>query len=634
MCGEWQAMMETIRKAANSLVVKIIFAIIILCFIFTGVGFLGFGGSSNTSNDEKLYIAKVDGEGISRAAFEAKVQNETTNSIGDPSFTKMIRRNILAQQIDNYLAYKFSDNIHATISNELVKNYIKQQKSFFTNGKFDNDKYLKLLAENGYTPDSYAEIIRTALQQQQVIDALIQTSFVLPSDSEIALLENQTRDIYATLIDSSIDDMNDINITEEDEKKYYDENKKEFFRKERVKLKYIFNSRDTIAESIKSIKVNEDEIKKEYEKNITKYSYPPKKAFSVIFVADKPQAIKIIKELSSGISFSDIAKNLNSSTDISLNNYGNNGSLGWFADDDSLPDFLKNAKLKKVNEISSPIPIDGGFLIVKLDDKQPAKIMDYNYVKIQIENELIKQKIQEGFNAVEEKIKIALTKSPTSVDELAENTGLELITTDWTTYKDPYTIMYNPEISDLVFSEEMIADGQLTHKISEMIPIERNYGSYDFVIQVIDYRPEGIAPFDEVKETINKKLSKDIADNRFKATIDNLLTQLKTTDNSDKINFSQRYELKRNSTNLDKEVIDMVFDLEQPIKGMRSTSYGAKFLENNTAYIVALTKVNTPTEYKDISSELLPLIINNTYYYFSNDIRSKSKIEIMPDANM
>ena len=634
MCGEWQAMMETIRKAANSLVVKIIFAIIILCFIFTGVGFLGFGGSSNTSNDEKLYIAKVDGEGISRAAFEAKVQHETTNSIGDPSFTKMIRRNILAQQIDNYLAYKFSDNIHATISNELVKNYIKQQKSFFTNGKFDNDKYLKLLAENGYTPDSYAEIIRTALQQQQVIDALIQTSFVLPSDSEIALLENQTRDIYATLIDSSIDDMNDINITEEDEKKYYDEHKKEFFRKERVKLKYIFNSRDTIAESIKSIKVNEDEIKKEYEKNITKYSYPPKKAFSVIFVADKPQAIKIIKELSSGISFSDIAKNLNSSTDISLNNYGNNGSLGWFADDDSLPDFLKNAKLKKVNQISSPIPIDGGFLIVKLDDKQPAKIKDYNYVKIQIENELIKQKIQEGFNAVEEKIKIALTKSPTSIDELAENTGLELRTTDWTTYKDPYTIMHNPEISDLVFSEEMIADEQLTHKISEMIPIERNYGSYDFVIQVIDYRPDGIAPFDEVKETINKKLSRDIADNRFKATIDNLLTQLKTTDDSDKINFSQRYELKRNSTNLDKEVIDMVFDLEQPIKGTRSTSYGAKFLENNTAYIVALTKVNTPTEYKDISSELLPLIINNTYYYFSDDIRSKSKIEIMPDANM
>ena len=631
MCGEWQAMMETIRTAANSLVVKIIFAIIILCFIFTGVGFLGLGNSNDNSNDEKVYIAKVDGEGISRAAFEAKAQQETTNSIGDPSFIRMIRRNILAEQIDNYLAYKFSNNIHATVSNELIKNYIKQQKSFFTNGKFDNDKYLKLLDQNGYTPDSYAEIIRTALQQQQVTDALVKTSFVLPSDSEIALLENQTRDVYATLIDSSIDDMKDINITEEDEKKYYDEHKKEFFRKERVKLKYIYNSKDTF---VKSIKVSEDEIKKEYEKNITKYTYPSKKAFSVIFIADKAQAIKINKELSSGISFNDIAKNLNSSKEISLNSYGNNGSLGWFADDDSLPDFLKKAKLKKVNQISSPISIDGGFLIIKLDAEQPANAMDFNYAKIQIENELAKQKIEEGFNGVAEKIKIALTKSPTSIDDLAENTGLKLETTDWTTYKDPTTIMHNPEISDLVFSDEMMADGQLTHKISEMIPIERNYGSYDFVIQVVDYRPEGIASFDEVKETINKKLSKDIVDNRFKATIDKLLNQLKTTNDSDKINFSRRYELKRNSTDLDKEVIDMVFDLEQPVKGMRSTSYGAKLLENNTAYIVALTKVNTPSEYKDISSELLPVIINNTYYYLSDDIRSKSKIEIMPDANM
>ena len=71
-------MMETIRTAANSVVVKIIFAIIILCFIFTGVGFFGFGGSSNSANDEQLYIAKVDGEGISRAGFEEQAKRLQT----------------------------------------------------------------------------------------------------------------------------------------------------------------------------------------------------------------------------------------------------------------------------------------------------------------------------------------------------------------------------------------------------------------------------------------------------------------------------------------------------------------------------------------------------------------------------
>ena len=302
-------MMETIRTAANSLVVKIIFAIIILCFIFTGVGFLGFGGKSNSANDEHLYVAKVDGEGISRTEFEKQVKQQLRNvNGGDASFINMMRQNVLAQQIDNYLAYQFSQKIHAAISNEHVKNFIKQQKVFFVNGKFDNQNYLNLLAENNFTPDNYAKIIKTSLQQEQVIDALVNTSFVLPSDSEIMPLKNQTRTIYATKVDSSIDDMKDINITEDDEKKYYNEHLKEFFRKERVKLKFIYNSKDNIA---KTIKVTDDEIKKEYEKNIKQYSYPAKKAFSAIFLKDKGQANNIIKELASGGNFEKIAENLN-----------------------------------------------------------------------------------------------------------------------------------------------------------------------------------------------------------------------------------------------------------------------------------------------------------------------------------
>ena len=622
-------MMETIRTAANSVVVKIIFAIIILCFIFTGVGFLGFGGSGNSANDEQLYIAKVDGEGISRAGFEDQVKQSLAKTTGDASFIKILRRNILAQQIDNYLAYQFADKINTAISNENIKNYIKQQKVFFIDGKFDNQNYLDLLAENGFTPDSYAEILKTSLQQQQVMDALVKSSFVLPSDSEIGLLKNQTRNIYATVIDSSIDDNKDINISEADEQKYYDEHKNNFHKKERVKIKYIYNSKDLIAQSVK---ISDDEVKAEYNKNIHEYSYPAQKAFSVIFVTDKAQAYKITKELATGANFEQIAQTLNTNNDMSA--YGKNGSLGWFAEDNSLPEVFKKANLKKINQISTPIPTDEGFAIIKLDGIQPSKSMDLDLVRARIGASIANQKIQKEFNAIEDKIKVALSESPKSIEELAEKTGLVMNTTDWTTYQDPFSIMIHPEISDLVFSEEMIVDGQLTHKISDLIPIERRQGSYDFVIQVTDNRPEGIAPFDEVKDAIKKQLTKDISDNRFKSNVENLLTELNTTGKSDKIRLSQRYELHRDSTNLDKQVVDMVFNLKQPIKGVKPVTYGAEFLKNNTAYIVALTKVNTPTEYKDISSELLPLFAADTYYYLHDDIRSKSKIEIMPDANM
>ncbi|OTQ40204.1 peptidyl-prolyl cis-trans isomerase, partial [Gilliamella apis] len=424
-------------------------------------------------------------------------------------------------------------------------------------------------------------------------------------------------------------DNKDINISEADEQKYYDEHKNNFHKKERVKIKYIYNSKDLIAQSIK---ISEDEVKAEYNKNIHKYSYPAQKAFSVIFVTDKAQAYKITKELATGANFEQIAQTLNTNNDMSA--YGKNGSLGWFAEDNSLPEVFKKANLKKINQISTPIPTDEGFAIIKLDGIQPSKSMDLDLVGARIEASIANQKIQKEFNAIEDKIKVALSESPKSLEELAEKTGLTVNTTDWTTYQDPFSIMIHPEISDLVFSEEMIVDGQLTHKISDLIPIERKQGSYDFVIQVTDNRPEGIAPFDEVKDTIKQQLTKNISDNRFKSNVENLLTELNTTGKSDKIRLSQRYELNRDSTNLDKQVVDMVFNLEQPIKGVKSVTYGAEFLENNTAYIVALTKVDTPTEYQDISSELLPLFVDNTYYYLRDDIRSKSKIEIMPDVNM
>jgi len=42
---------------------------------------------------------------------------------GDASFINMMRQNVLAQQIDNYLAYQFSQKIHAAISNEQCKKF-------------------------------------------------------------------------------------------------------------------------------------------------------------------------------------------------------------------------------------------------------------------------------------------------------------------------------------------------------------------------------------------------------------------------------------------------------------------------------------------------------------------------------
>ena len=619
-------MMETIRTAANHIVVKIIFAIIILSFIFTGIGFFGFGGGNN-ARDAQQYIAKVNGEGISRAQFEAQAREITSSSAGDPAFIKQLRRNVLYSQITNFLSYKFAEQLNANISNESVKEFIKKQQVFFENGKFSNKKYLQLISENGYTPDSYGETLKTYLQQQQVINALVNSSFVLPIDSELSNLKDQTRTVYTSTLSPKVVNMDDVKITIEDEKKYYEEHKSEFYRKERVKFNYILNEKYNY---IDKIRITDEEVQKQFQKNKKDYSFPERQAYSVIYVTDKEQADDIMKDLSSGGNFETIVKTVNQASSTSP--YGKNGSLGWFTMDDSLPQAFKDANLKKVGQISKPIKVDDGYVIVKLDNVQKSRVMDFDYAKHMITSKLQEEKLNAIFYSVENKIQAAVNKNPNSLEAIAKDSDLHIVNSDWSYYNDIATILRYPEVRDVAFGDQMIVDGQATGKVSEMITVGQGIDMIDFVIQIVDYRKEGIAPFEEVQDEINKKLYQNIANERFTSTVDNILAQLNETGSSSNINFAQSYKLTRDSKVLDKKIVDMVFDLVPSVTSKRV--FGVQYLDDKSAAIVVLTGVKTPNEQKDISSELLPLYINNIYSSLTEDIRSKAKIEIMPDANL
>lgn len=619
-------MMETIRTAANHIVVKIIFAIIILSFIFTGIGFFGFGGGNNT-RDAQQYIAKVNGEGISRAQFEAQAREITSSSAGDPAFIKQLRRNVLYSQITNFLSYKFAEQLNANISNESVKEFIKKQQVFFENGKFSNKKYLQLISENGYTPDSYGETLKTYLQQQQVINALVNSSFVLPIDSELSNLKDQTRTVYTSTLSPKVVNMDDVKITIEDEKKYYEEHKSEFYRKERVKFNYILNEKYNY---IDKIRVTDEEVQKQFQKNKKDYSFPERQAYSVIYVTDKEQADDIMKDLSSGGNFETIVKTVNQASSTSP--YGKNGSLGWFTMDDSLPQAFKDANLKKVGQISKPIKVDDGYVIVKLDNVQKSRVMDFDYAKHMITSKLQEEKLNAIFYSVENKIQAAVNKNPNSLEAIAKDSDLHIVNSDWSYYNDIATILRYPEVRDVAFGDQMIVDGQATGNVSEMITVGQGIDMIDFVIQIVDYRKEGIAPFEEVQDEINKKLYQNIANERFTSTVDNILAQLNETGSSSNINFAQSYKLTRDSKVLDKKIVNMVFDLVPSVTSKRV--FGVQYLDDKSAAIVVLTGVKTPNEQKDISSELLPLYINNIYSSLTEDIRSKAKIEIMPDANL
>jgi peptidyl-prolyl cis-trans isomerase D len=97
-------MMDNLRTAANSVVLKIIFGIIIVSFILTGVSGYLIGGGNN-------YAAKVNDQEIGRAQFEnavASERNRMQQQLGDQfselaaneNYMKTMRQQVLNRLID------------------------------------------------------------------------------------------------------------------------------------------------------------------------------------------------------------------------------------------------------------------------------------------------------------------------------------------------------------------------------------------------------------------------------------------------------------------------------------------------------------------------------------------------------
>ena len=78
-------MMDSLRTAANSLVLKIIFGIIIVSFILTGVSGYLIGGGNN-------FAAKVNGQEISRGLFLPRLLSRSTVNLITTAITQLLIR--------------------------------------------------------------------------------------------------------------------------------------------------------------------------------------------------------------------------------------------------------------------------------------------------------------------------------------------------------------------------------------------------------------------------------------------------------------------------------------------------------------------------------------------------------------
>lgn len=148
-----------------------------------------------------------------------------------------------------------------------------------------------------------------------------------------------------------------ISVSEEDSRKFYEQNPSKFMRSEAMRASHILIGADA--------KTSVEDKKKALEK-----------------------AEKLRKDLAGGADFSTLAKE-NSTCPSSKKG----GDLGFFAKGQMVPAFEKATLALKPGEISDVVETQFGYHVIKLIEKKPAEKVDFKEVRNRIEEFLKNQKI-------------------------------------------------------------------------------------------------------------------------------------------------------------------------------------------------------------------------------------------------
>ncbi len=203
-------MMQLLRKK-----MKIILIIIIAAF---GVSIFYGLGQYRTSQKKKLYIAEVNGTGISYDQWQATFQNvisrydNQTLSNMDQSTINKLKNNVLKQ----------------IINTELLLQQAKKEKVKIS--KSDIDSEIEKIKANFSSPEEFNEALKvnnlTLAQLRDEIKNNLMINYILNEEK------------------------NKINITEDDLLVYYNENKESFFEPEKVHVRHILVETEEEANNI------------------------------------------------------------------------------------------------------------------------------------------------------------------------------------------------------------------------------------------------------------------------------------------------------------------------------------------------------------------------------------------------
>jgi peptidyl-prolyl cis-trans isomerase D len=519
-------MLKLMRKKAQSWIIKVLFAVIIIVFVF-------FYGFSRRTGQRKV-IAEVNGAKITTGVFRGEYEKSLQSMIrlyqqiyGEQFNESMIDRAMLGQRvlsdlIDETLLGQEAEELSLQVSPEEIQAAVRSIPAFQVDGQFDRGRFLAILQSNNLTLEEFQEMEERQLRIAKLTD-LIGLGAAELSEQEILdtyLLEHEKIRLQFVRFNPA-DDEESLSVDESELEAYFSENRAQFETPPMVQVRYlVFSTGDFLGR----VEVSAEEIREEYEYNHDQYRVPGRAKVSHILIStpvDKDEtatekarkrAEEILEQIRQGADFATLAREHSDDKD----SVEKGGSLGWVTQSEDLPEFLAVAFSLEKEEISPLIESEEGFHIVKADDLQEGRVKRLEEVEDEIRNELAREK---GRILAEEAAQEAFFEVYDSRDleGFASQNNLEVKTTRPFGREERLDeVKGNLEFNNQAFSlreDDMSSPLQIGEEI--------------YLMKVVNRQPPQIPPFEEVKEKVREEVLQQRALEHARTAAEEMLEKAK-----------------------------------------------------------------------------------------------------------
>ena len=590
-------MLQAINDRIKGVLGWIIVVMISIPFALWGIQQYVGGGDDKFAakvNDVEISVQQYD-RAVSQQRARLKSMFGQNMPTGE-AYDRMLKQQVLDQLITTEVLNQAVVKQGFRVSDNKLSAAIRDIDAFTQDGSFEQRLYEQIISSQGMSLSGFEQLYRQELMTDQLQVAINDTGFATRYDAvQNWRLKNQTRDVSYLLYKTS-QFKSSIEVTDEEIQARFEQDQQRYMHPEKVSLQYVELKAEDLAGEIP---VDEAELKQQYEAYVNKTKNEEQRKARHILInlsADasdeqtqqvEKQLTEIRQQIIAGQSFDQLAKE--KSEDIGSSKQG--GDLGWVSRGVMVKPFEEALYAMNVGDISEPVRSTFGYHLIKLDEIKSPEIESFDSKRKELETEARDNALENLFYERAELLANQAYENPESLDTVADELKLTIKTTDLFTRSNGQGIASNNKVRQVAFEDAVLKE----HLNSDAIEITNRHV---VVIRLKEHQTATPKKLDGVKAEIKNVILNEKAKEKAREAANVAQGKLAAASTSEvwaelskdkDAEIKQLNNVKRDSTEADRKIMQTAFTLNKPEQGQLSFDQIA--LANGDSAIVAVSRV-------------------------------------------